>query len=119
MSQSTTATLERPRPARLTQTLAPMMTAAAVLAVAHLPLLLPRDGRLCYGLQGFTSKVASRVLDYVPVLHYLDGNTFEIGSRSYLVDKACSGINSLYSTLFVTLFCILYFGLFTAAMWVR
>jgi exosortase len=92
---------------------------AAIPALALLVLIIPPpmnlDGRLVSALQGATSKVGSRVLDYCGVLHYLDGNTVEVGAKSYFVDKACSGINSLFSTLAVTLFYLLW----TRAHWLR
>ena len=76
---------------------------ATVPALVFLLLIVPPpfnlDGKLVTNLQSVTSRAGSRVLDYIPVLHYLDGNTFEIGEKRYFVDTACSGINSLFSTL--------------------
>lgn len=73
------------------------------------------DGKLVFTMQEWTSRASSRILDYLSIFHYLDGNIFEIGSKRYLVDKACSGINSLFSTLAVTLFYLLW----TRAHWFR
>jgi exosortase len=96
---------------------------AAVPALIFLLLLVPPpmnlDGKLVVALQGTTSKISNRLLDRLGVLHYLNGNTFEIGSRQYLVEEACSGINSLFSTIAVTLFCILYLGTFTRTFLLR
>jgi exosortase len=87
---------------------------AAIPALIFLLLIIPPpmnlDGKLVLGLQTLTSKISSKILNRAGILHFLDGNTFEVGTKSYFVDRACSGINSLFSTLAVTLFCILYFG---------
>jgi exosortase len=92
---------------------------ATVPALIFLLLIIPPpfnlDGKLVLSLQTVTSRVSSRVLDRLGTMHYLDGNTFEVGAKKYFVDKACSGINSLFSTIAVTLFCVLYFG----ASWLR
>jgi exosortase len=96
---------------------------AVVPALIFMFLIVPPpfglDSKLVTSLQTLTSKVSSRVLDRIGVIHYRDGNTVEIGGKQYFVDTACSGINSLFSTIAVTLFCVLYFGLFSAATWVR
>ena len=95
------------------------MLRATVPALIFLLLVIPPpmnlDGKLVLGLQGLTSKISSQILDRIGTLHFLDGNTVEVGVKSYFVDKACSGINSLFSTIAVTLFCVLYFG----AHWLR
>jgi exosortase len=95
----------------------------ALPALIFLLLIVPPpmnlDGKLVLGLQGVTSRIASKALDRAGVLHFLEGNTFEIGQKSFFVDKACSGINSLFSTLAVTLFCVLYFGSFSLAYLLR
>ncbi|HEX4589763.1 MAG TPA: exosortase/archaeosortase family protein, partial [Gemmataceae bacterium] len=88
---------------------------ALIFLVLVIPPPMNLDGKLVLGLQGLTSRVSSHVLNRMGTLHFLDGNTVEVGTRSYFVDKACSGINSLFSTIAVTLFCVLYFG----AQWWR
>jgi exosortase len=92
---------------------------AAVPALIFLVLVIPPpmnlDTKLVTSLQTVTSKISSKILNRMGVLHFLDGNTVEIGTKSYFVDKACSGINSLFSTIAVTLFCVLYFG----SSWLR
>jgi exosortase len=86
---------------------------ATVPALIFLLLVVPPplnlDGRLVTSLQSVTSRAGSRVLDRFEVIHYLKGNTVEVGEKKYFVDRACSGINSLFSTLAVTLFCVLWF----------
>jgi exosortase len=88
---------------------------ALIFLLLVIPPPLNLDGKIVVGLQGTTSQISSRLLDRIGVLHFRDGNAFEIGSKPYLVDKACSGINSLFSTVAVTLFCVLFFG----AHWLR
>jgi exosortase len=92
---------------------------AAVPALIFLLLIVPPpmnlDGKLVLTLQNKTSWVSGHILDRVGVLHFRDGNAFDTGSRQYGVERACSGINSLFSALAVTLFCVLYFG----AHWLR
>src|SRR3954452_11322959 len=59
---------------------------AALPALALMVILIPPplnlDGRLVYGLQGLTSRIGGRVLDYLGVFHFLDGNTVEVGAKS-------------------------------------
>ena len=92
---------------------------AALPALAFLLLVIPPpfdlDTRLVNGLQSLTSKCSDRVLDYVGVLHVRSGNVVEVADKKYGVDEACSGINSLLSTLAVTLFYIFW----TRVYWVR
>jgi exosortase len=92
---------------------------AALPALAYLLIIIPPpfnlDGKLVSFLQTWTSRISGRLLDYLSVLHFSDGNTVEIGSKRYFVDKACSGINSLFSTLAVTWFYLLW----TRAHWLR
>jgi exosortase len=92
---------------------APVLRAAVpglIFLLIIIPPPLNLDGKLVTSLQVLTSKVSGRVLDYIPVIHFSEGNTVEIAGKKYFVDKACSGINSLFSTLAVTLFYILWTG---------
>jgi exosortase len=94
---------------------------AAVPALVFLLVAIPppfnSDTHIVTSLQTLTSKVGSKVLDRLGVIHCPEGNTVDTGFRQYFVDQACSGINSLFSTIAVTLFCVLYFGLFTRTTW--
>ena len=56
-----------------------------------------------------TSRISSKAVPHGRAPLPRDGNAFEVAGKSFFVDKACSGINSLYSTLAVTWFCILFF----------
>ena len=91
----------------------PVLRAAAP-ALIFLLLIVPPpmnlDGKLVLTLQDKTSWFASHILDRMGVLHFRDGNAFDVGGRQFFVDRACSGINSLFSTTAVVLFCVLFFG---------
>ena len=57
------------------------------------------ENKLIGGLQLFSSKVSSYLLDWSSVNHLLTGNIFHLGSKQLFVDEACSGIISLFSIM--------------------
>lgn len=65
-----------------------------------LPLNLDVD--LTFRLQSLTSAIASRILDVVGINHVLHGHIIRTQADSFLVEEACSGIQSLFSLLAVT-----------------
>ena len=101
------------------------MVAAAITAIGGRPLLrclLPAwaflglavglplnfDQRLISGLQAMTSRVVSLALDAIGVFHVMEGNVVRVSGRDFGVEEACSGIYSLFSVLFCTLFFVLW-----------
>ncbi|MGD9854530.1 MAG: exosortase U [Planctomycetaceae bacterium] len=57
------------------------------------------DLSLIAKLQIETSKVSSIVLENLGVKHLMDGNVLVIPQRRFLVEEACSGINSVFALL--------------------
>ncbi|QDS88877.1 Transmembrane exosortase (Exosortase_EpsH) [Rosistilla ulvae] len=60
-----------------------------------LPLNLDID--LIFWLQGLTSTLASRLLDFTGVNHVLAGHIIQTANDKFLVEEACSGIQSLFT----------------------
>ncbi|MEZ6033110.1 MAG: archaeosortase/exosortase family protein [Planctomycetaceae bacterium] len=85
-----------------------MSTIAGVLAVsrgAYRSSPLNLDETAVQELQGVTSKIASAFLSMIHVDHLLAGNIIQplIGGE-LLVDEACSGVQSLYTLMFIAAF---------------
>jgi exosortase/archaeosortase family protein len=64
-----------------------------------LPLPLNRDQQLVSFLQRLSSRLSSFMLDWVGVIHLMDGNTLLLGEKQFFVDEACSGIISVMSII--------------------
>ena len=60
------------------------------------------DVDLVFWLQGVTSNMASELLDFVGVNHVLAGHIIRIPSNAFLVEDACSGIQSLFTIVAAT-----------------
>lgn len=74
--------------------------------LALLPALLirlPLNGDLILTgvLQDATTRVASRLLLRLDFLHLRHGNVIEFADRRFLVEEACSGVQSLFTVLFL------------------
>jgi exosortase len=54
---------------------------------------------LVTGLRALTSNLGSDALNAIRLPHLQSGNVFEVGGRELFVEDACSGINSLFSSL--------------------
>lgn len=67
-----------------------------------IPLPMQLDSIVIRVLQRMTSQAASYVLDLLAVEHILLGNVLETPGRQYLVEEACSGMQSLFSLLAFT-----------------
>lgn len=78
------------------------------IVLVTLPLPLKLDEVLIQQLQLLSSQSAGRVLDLVGINHLLWGNVIELRSGKLFVDQACSGIDSLYALLAVSLIFIVY-----------
>lgn len=66
------------------------------------------DISLVIALQKLASKVASAWLDWQGIANMVTGVVIRTPTSDYLVDEACSGVNSLFASLTVGLFWILY-----------
>lgn len=82
---------------------------AAILLVL---MIQPPDGiylQLITRLQLMTSYYASDILErFLSVPHVLTGNIVHLHDRELFVEEACSGINSLYTTLLILAFVVVY-----------
>ena len=63
------------------------------------PLPFRWDVRLVFALQDWSSRAASLMLDFWGVDHLLAGHILELPHQQFLVEEACSGIQSLFSLL--------------------
>ncbi len=81
-------------------------TGASLAYLALLPLLTVRlpantDVLIIRTLQDLTSRVASNVLNLAGCLHLRQGNVITLPSKTLLVEEACSGVQSLFTLLFL------------------
>lgn len=75
-----------------TLALLPLMT-------LRLPGLMDED--LIHWLQRVTTSISSGALHLMGMLHYREGNILKFPDKSFLVEEACSGVNSVFTILFV------------------
>lgn len=75
-----------------------------MLLLVRLP--LNYDLRLTSSLQALTSRISSHVLDRLEVTHTLTGNIFDMSGGRLFVEDACSGVQSLFSLLFIAFFLV-------------
>ena len=81
-------------------------TGTSLAYLAFLPFLAIRlpantDLLIIQRLQDLTSSVASNVLNLIGCLHLRQGNVITLPSRTLLVEEACSGVQSLFTLLFL------------------
>jgi len=74
--------------------------------LALLPLLTIRpplqwDLDVIHWLQTKTTQVASQLLNHFGFLHLREGNILEFSGKRFLVEEACSGVQSLFTLLFL------------------
>ncbi len=74
--------------------------------LALLPLLVVRlplqyDLQVINWLQRVTTAVASTMLHRIGTLHFRDGNVLQLPGKSFMVAEACSGVQSLFTILFI------------------
>ena len=72
-----------------------------LLAVLIIRIPLSYDERLIHWLQRITTSAASETLNRLNMLHYREGNILQFPGKSFLVEEACSGVQSLFTILFV------------------
>lgn len=88
--------------------------ALLLLPVVQPPMRL--DIRLITWLQQVTSERSSQILDLIGIDHNLQGNTIVMPDGSqFLVEEACSGVQSLFTLLF----CALAFSVVQKRGWLR
>jgi len=69
-----------------------------------IPLPLNFDRYLILNMQLLATKLASGVLDLFGVRHALSGVVIELPTKTFFVEEACSGVQSLFAALSVTIF---------------
>lgn len=72
-----------------------------------LPLPAGYDNKLIQYLQSQSSFAASSVLDSMGILHLREGNILQLASKRLFVDEACSGVDSLYALMAISLTIVL------------
>lgn len=80
----------------------------ALLLWITLPLPDNLDSDVVNGLQRLSAQSASQLLDLIGILHLRQGTVLEIRARQLFVDEACSGIDSLYSLIAISLLMMLW-----------
>lgn len=69
-----------------------------------IPLPLNLDRHLILMMQLLATKLASGVLDLGGLRHAVSGVVIELPGKSYFVEEACSGVQSLFAAISVTIF---------------
>ncbi len=70
-----------------------------LLITVRLP--LGYDAEVIAWLQTATTRVGSRLLNFFGFLHLREGNIIEFPDKRFLVEEACSGVQSLFTVLFL------------------
>lgn len=74
--------------------------------IVHLPLGL--DHALIVNLQQITTRIAGSLLDWLSVPHFTTGNVIGLVNRELFVAEACSGVQSVFTLLFLASFLVAY-----------
>ena len=77
------------------------LTYLALLPVLVLRLPLSYDEQVIHGLQRLTTTVASQILHRFGLLHFREGNVLQFPGKRFMVEEACSGVQSLFTILFI------------------
>ncbi|QEF99465.1 Transmembrane exosortase (Exosortase_EpsH) [Stieleria maiorica] len=84
------------------------LTYLSLLLLMTIRLPLNLDLKLTTSLQRMTSQVSSYLLDFLGVTHYLRGNVIELPGGTLFVEEACSGVQSLFTILFLVCLWMVY-----------
>ncbi len=79
-----------------------------LLLLLRLPVHL--DVKLTAYLQEKTSRLSSFILDWLEVIHFRNGNVFELAHGPLFVETACSGVQSLFAMLFIASLVVVWRG---------
>lgn len=77
------------------------LTYLSVLPWMTIRLPLNYDEEVIHWLQRVTTSVASKSLHWMGMLHYRDGNMLQFPGKSFMVEEACSGVQSLFTIMFL------------------
>lgn len=83
-----------------------VVLAVPLLTLIRLP--LQTDMLLIIRLQGWTTKIASMLLDVLTIPHLATGNVIELTTRELFVAEACSGIQSVFTLFFLASLLVAY-----------
>lgn len=72
-----------------------------LLPLITLRLPLQYDVRIIQWLQSATTRISSLLLNHFGFLHLREGNVLVFPGKRFLVEEACSGVQSLFTVLFV------------------
>lgn len=72
-----------------------------LLPLMTIRLPLNSDEQIIHWLQRITTSIASRLLDQMGMLHAREGNVIQFPGKSFLIAQACSGVQSLFTILFL------------------
>jgi exosortase len=72
------------------------------------PLPAGYDNKLIQYLQAQSSYTASMVLDAIGIVHVREGNILQLMEKRLFVDEACSGVDSLYALMAISLTLVLW-----------
>jgi len=72
-----------------------------LLLVITIRIPLGYDAEVIAWLQTATTRVGSRLLNFFGFLHLRQGNVIEFPDKRFLVEEACSGVQSLFTVLFL------------------
>lgn len=72
-----------------------------LLPLITLRLPLQMDTQVIQWLQSVTTRVASVVLNHLGYLHLREGNVLTFPGKRFMVEEACSGVQSLFTLLFL------------------
>ena len=75
-----------------------------LLLLIRLPMHL--DTHLMSWLQRVSSRLSSLMLDMIDLPHRLQGNVFELAGGTLFIGEACSGVQSLFTMLFCSMFLV-------------
>lgn len=87
-----------------------------------LPLPAGYDEKLVRGLQALSSSSASLIMDGLGIMHVREGNILQLLEKRLFVDEACSGIDSLYALMAISIALVIwlkqrwYVALFSLSM---
>ena len=79
------------------------------------PLPLGLDISLIVTLQQWATAAASQGLEFMDVLHTISGVAIRTATKSYMVEEACSGIQSLFAAVYA----ITFLGIYCRYSWLR
>ncbi len=87
------------------------MSCIALTSLLWITVALPAgyDKKMIQYLQAISSYAASNFLDGIWITHLREGNILQLAGKRLFVDEACSGVDSLYALMAISLTIVLWF----------